>query len=122
ASPTVEVGGATGVVVDGQMDLDAPAVVASTTDDELGDEREIRKREAEELAALVHPDLTMDVGANVTGVYELVGENGSFALQMRSDLTCCNAPVGMVTHKGPSADSGHYIGFARADVVIDGNE
>jgi ubiquitin carboxyl-terminal hydrolase 14 len=73
ASPTVEVGGATGPVGDGQMDVDTPAVVASAADDELGDEGEIRKREAEELAELVHPDLKADVGANVTGVYELVG-------------------------------------------------
>lgn len=28
----------------------------------------------------------------------------------------------MVTHKGASADSGHYIGFARADVVNGGSE
>jgi ubiquitin carboxyl-terminal hydrolase 14 len=28
----------------------------------------------------------------------------------------------MVTHKGASADSGHYIGFARADVVNSGSE
>jgi ubiquitin carboxyl-terminal hydrolase 14 len=73
ASPTVEVGGATGTVGDGEMDVDAPAVAVGSADDELGDEGEIRKREAKELAGLVHPDLRADIGANVTGVYELVG-------------------------------------------------
>lgn len=33
----------------------------------------------------------------------------------------CSQPLirvpGIVTHKGASADSGHYIGFVRADVV-----
>lgn len=41
---------------------------------ELEDEAVIRAREAEELSALVHPDLKGDEGANVTGCYELVGE------------------------------------------------
>jgi len=82
-SPTIEVGGATGPVVDGQMDLDGPAVAVSATDDELGDEREIRKREAEELEALLHPDLKADVGTNATGVYELVGENSLFLRQLQ---------------------------------------
>lgn len=71
-SPSVEVGGATPAVGDG-MEVDAPAV-APVAGDELGDEGEIRKREAEELDSLAHADLKADVGANVTGVYELVGK------------------------------------------------
>lgn len=99
-SSTVEVGGASAPVGEG-MEVDTPNQTGAT-DEELGDEGEIRKREAEELANLIHPDLKADVGANSTGVYELVG---------------------MVTHKGASADSGHYIGYARADVVnSSGNE
>ncbi|KAG8957901.1 deubiquitinating enzyme [Tulasnella sp. 419] len=61
---------------------------------ELEEESVIRKREAEELLALVHPDLKNDVGANVSGMYELIA---------------------LVTHKGASADSGHYIGWVKAE-------
>ena len=72
ASPTVAVGGPSPAVGDG-MEVDAPDT-SRAPDDELGDEGDIRKREAEELASLVHPDLKADVGANATGVYELVGK------------------------------------------------
>lgn len=62
----------------------------------------LRKREKEELESLVDPGLRNDVGANVTGLYELVG---------------------IVSHKGASADGGallnvfHYDDRANTDVV-----
>ena len=40
---------------------------------ELEDESVYREKEGKELDALVHPDLKEDVGASVTGQYELVG-------------------------------------------------
>ncbi|KAG8950994.1 deubiquitinating enzyme [Tulasnella sp. 424] len=61
---------------------------------DLPDEKEARAKEAEELNALVHPDVAKDVGANVTGMYDLVA---------------------IVTHKGASADGGHYIAWVRKD-------
>ncbi|CCA66487.1 related to ubiquitin-specific protease [Serendipita indica DSM 11827] len=93
-SPTVMVGGpdeGTG----SQMDVDQSGSTIPVIEPGTADEAEIRRREAEELTSLVHDDLKSDAGANVTGMYELVG---------------------IITHKGASADSGHYIGFARADV------
>lgn len=54
------------------------------------EERKLREKEDAELAALIHPDLKDDVGANVSGLYELVG---------------------IVTHKGADADGGHYISW-----------
>lgn len=42
---------------------------------DLPDEKEARAKEAEELKALVHPDVAKDVGANVTGMYDLVGRS-----------------------------------------------
>lgn len=59
---------------------------------ELEDESVYREKESQELEALVHPDLKKDVGASVTGQYELVA---------------------IVTHKGAEADAGHYIGFVK---------
>ncbi|EJF59278.1 cysteine proteinase [Dichomitus squalens LYAD-421 SS1] len=59
---------------------------------ELEDESVYREKEGKELEALIHPDLKTDVGASVTGQYELVA---------------------IVTHKGAEADAGHYIGFVK---------
>jgi len=61
----------------------------------IGDEASIRQREAAELFELLPDDLKADVGANYSGVYELVG---------------------IVGHRGSSADGGHYIGYVRRDV------
>lgn len=51
---------------------EAPPAAAVIPGD-LPDEKEARKREVEELMALVDPTLKEDTGANVTGVYELCG-------------------------------------------------
>ncbi|EJU00282.1 ubiquitin carboxyl-terminal hydrolase 6 [Dacryopinax primogenitus] len=59
-------------------------------------EKLARQEEAAELEKLVDPGLREDVGASVTGLYELIA---------------------LVTHKGASADSGHYIGWARKDSI-----
>ncbi|KAI0830316.1 cysteine proteinase [Trametes gibbosa] len=59
---------------------------------ELEDESVYREKEGTELEALVHPDIRADVGASLTGQYELVA---------------------IVTHKGAEADAGHYIGFVK---------
>jgi len=64
--------------------------------EEMEKERVARNAEAEELGKLVDSDLKVDVGTSLTGLYELVA---------------------LVTHKGASADSGHYIGWARKDAV-----
>lgn len=48
----------------------------------------LRRKEREELESLVDPELKNDVGANVTGIYELVG---------------------IVSHKGASADGGRLL-------------
>jgi len=64
--------------------------------EEMEKERTARNAEEEELRKLVDPELKMDVGASLTGLYELVA---------------------LVTHKGASADSGHYIGWVRKDSV-----
>ncbi|GAA5863401.1 hypothetical protein JCM8547_006970 [Rhodosporidiobolus lusitaniae] len=60
---------------------------------ELPDEETKRQEELAILTSLVHPDLEADVGANVSGLYELVG---------------------IVSHKGASADGGHYVGWCAA--------
>lgn len=40
---------------------------------DLEDESVYRKRELEELEALISPDVKADIGASATGLYELVG-------------------------------------------------
>ena len=73
ASPEIVVGGNSSVEADVVADeMEVDNIVAISTDDEV-DEGAIRKREEEELMGLVHPDLRADVGANFTGLYELVG-------------------------------------------------
>jgi hypothetical protein len=42
--------------------------------DDLEDESVYRKKELEELEALISPDVKADIGANPTGWYELIGE------------------------------------------------
>lgn len=49
---------------------------------------------AGEIAKLVDPELKNDVGSNVSGLYDLVS---------------------ILTHKGASADSGHYIGWSKGE-------
>ncbi|THH05676.1 hypothetical protein EW145_g4618 [Phellinidium pouzarii] len=58
----------------------------------LEPEEEYRKREIAELSALVPDDVRSDEGTSFTGLYELVG---------------------IVTHKGAAADSGHYMAYIR---------
>lgn len=72
-------------------DSNAPAAGSALTDDQ---EREARAREAHEIDALVDAGLRSDLGANVSGLYELAG---------------------IVTHKGAAADAGHYISWVRRD-------
>lgn len=55
-------------------------------------EKKQRAQEAQQIEDLVDPSLKSDAGASTTGLYELVG---------------------IVTHKGASADGGHYIGWGK---------
>ncbi|GAA6040426.1 hypothetical protein JCM8097_004543 [Rhodosporidiobolus ruineniae] len=68
---------------------------------ELPDEETKRQEELAILTSLVHPDLEADQGANVSGLYELVG---------------------VVSHKGASADGGHYIAWCAASRNKDSSE
>lgn len=58
------------------------------------EEQRIREKEAMDLEALVHPNLKKDVGANVSGLYELRG---------------------IITHRGAYAEGGHYISWVAKD-------
>lgn len=62
-----------------------PAIDPANADTDLPDEATARAKERQELEGLVDPELRQDKGANVSGLYELVG---------------------VVTHKGASADGG----------------
>jgi ubiquitin carboxyl-terminal hydrolase 14 len=74
------------------MDVDsAPAASGSVTS--KVDELSVRQKEKRELEALLDKDLAGDVGANATGVYELMG---------------------VVSHKGASADGGALLWWSSA--------
>lgn len=78
---------------------------------ELEDETILRERESKEFEASIDPELRADTGASVTGLFELCG-----MAQCRSLLGLgLTAWLAIVTHKGASADSGHYIGFVKKD-------
>ncbi len=68
AQPATET--ATAPAADGEGESEEGKAVAGA---ELEDESVYREKESKELEALVHPDLKKDVGASVTGQYELVG-------------------------------------------------
>jgi ubiquitin carboxyl-terminal hydrolase 14 len=51
-----------------------PDVDKKPEGDDLEDESVYRKKELEELEALISPDVKADIGASPTGWYELVGE------------------------------------------------
>ncbi|KAF8637118.1 hypothetical protein AX17_003022 [Amanita inopinata Kibby_2008] len=76
-------------------DADSSEKGKSKASDELEDENVYRERELAELEGLVDPELKRDVGCSVSGLYELVA---------------------IVTHKGPAADAGHYMGFVKKGV------
>jgi len=77
----------------------APAAAGSAA--ELEDESVYVDRENKEIAALVDEDIKRDQGASISGLYDLYG---------------------IVTHKGASADSGHYIGYVRSPPQEDDKE
>ncbi|KAG8984456.1 deubiquitinating enzyme [Tulasnella sp. JGI-2019a] len=78
----------------------APTEAAAPVPGDLPDEKEARAKEVSELMALVDPTLTEDLGANVTGMYELAA---------------------IVTHKGASADGGHYIAWVKQSELQPGS-
>jgi ubiquitin carboxyl-terminal hydrolase 14 len=63
---------------------------------ELRPEEWYREQEKAELEALVDPSIKGDIGANQTGLYDLVA---------------------IITHKGAAADSGHYIAFVARQAL-----
>lgn len=63
------------------------------TDDEYHAEREASIKAAKrELYAAIDPELAKDEGSNTSGLYELIG---------------------VITHQGASADSGHYTSYVK---------
>lgn len=60
------------------------------------EELELRRKEVAEIDATIDAELRADTGANVSGLYELVG---------------------IVTHKGAAADAGHYLSWVKKDVA-----
>lgn len=57
----------------------------------------LRREEEDKYRSSLDSDLAADVGCNPTGLYELLG---------------------VVTHKGPSADHGHYMGWVKQAEAI----
>lgn len=102
----------TPIVEGGVMDIDKTPEEGG----DLEDESVYRKKELEELEGLISPDVKADTGASPTGLYELIGTRESpcgFAT-ICSIISCPNDEwTGIVTHKGPAADAGHYIGFVK---------
>ncbi|KAE8234009.1 hypothetical protein CF326_g946 [Tilletia indica] len=77
--------------VDEPSTTGVPELGAALSDEE---ELALRKKEVDEVQATVDPELVADVGSNTSALYELVG---------------------IVTHKGPAADAGHYMSWIRKD-------
>jgi hypothetical protein len=81
-------------------DTSQPPLLAAVSSSPA-DEASKRAQERAELEKLVDSELAKDLGANQTGLYELVG---------------------LVTHKGSSADGGHYMSWVRSDAMGQGRE
>lgn len=56
------------------------------------EEKALRAKEHAEVLGSIDPTLAADTGANPTGIYELIG---------------------IITHKGPMADGGHYMSWVK---------
>jgi len=100
APPMVAAGGSVNDVTMSDGADTGPVIASESTNvivhsETMEDEASIRQREATELFDLLPDDLRADVGSNYSGLYELVG---------------------IVGHRGSSADGGHYIGYVRRDV------
>ncbi|KAI0076894.1 cysteine proteinase [Panus rudis PR-1116 ss-1] len=80
---------------DVEMSDATAAEVKKESNVELQNESVYREKELKELEALVHPDLKVDTGCSVSGLYELIA---------------------IITHKGAAADAGHYMGFVKRSV------
>lgn len=79
-------------------------------------EETMRERERQEVKDLIKAqgvDGSVDKGANQTGMYELCGESSRCAHNRTGETDDEDALPAIVTHKGNSADSGHYIGWTR---------
>lgn len=81
----------------------------------IEDEATARKREVEVLTSLVDPSLAADVGSSPHGLYELCGEQELSSFIPFQVLIVLIS--GIVTHKGASADGGHYIGWVKKDAI-----
>jgi len=84
----------------GDVEMSEPAVEQSAAGAELQPEEWYREREKTELEALIDPSIKADIGASLTGLYDLAA---------------------IITHKGAAANSGHYITFV-ARRALTGNE
>jgi ubiquitin carboxyl-terminal hydrolase 14 len=93
ASPMVAAGGATDDVTMSD-DADTGLVVAPEStnvvvhSETIEDEASVRQREAAELFDLLPDDLKADVGANYSGLYELVGEG----FEIRQSMVAQSVP------------------------------
>lgn len=74
--------------------LETSSVAVGPVVSEEEKEQKIRERETKELEALVEPKLKEDVGATVSGLYELLA---------------------VITHKGTKASGGRYISWVAVD-------
>ncbi|GLB44135.1 putative peptidase C19 family protein [Lyophyllum shimeji] len=91
----VDMGEATAQAEPDAATADAVEQSAALVGGKLEDESVYRAREREELEKVINEDVKHDFGASVGGLYDLVA---------------------IVTHKGPAADAGHYMGFVKKSV------
>ncbi|KDN47985.1 cysteine proteinase [Tilletiaria anomala UBC 951] len=77
---------------------DASAAAGAKLGEVLTEQEELalREKEAADVRATIDTDLLADIGANTSGLYELIG---------------------IVTHKGAAADAGHYISWVKKSVA-----
>jgi len=73
------------------------------------DEPAKRDAEKQQIVKLAGEQGSVEDGTNPTAIYELCGGFGRTTGRRTADQTA------MVTHKGASADSGHYIGWSRKE-------
>lgn len=83
----------------------AKRVKGKTAPTEEKSEETHRSEEREQIKSLMADMGTVEPGTNTSGMYELCGRFRYVAYLIKA----------MVTHKGPSAEAGHYIGWVRKD-------
>jgi ubiquitin carboxyl-terminal hydrolase 14 len=86
---------------------------------DIEDEVTARAREKATLDAIIDSDVKADTGAAPHALFDLAGKHchPRYIFYIKQLLKSYPNTTAIVTHKGASADGGHYIGWVRKSIL-----